>query len=125
MREQYVHAPEFSSADKAAARALSLGDERGLEKLEEPGARAIACSQAIGEIAAKLREAGGIGEEQIAVLDRARKIYEGQIPAGAAKSLQASASSDDDVSADPVDPDAASVKSGQTAIVCLRKLQDE
>lgn len=124
MREQYIHAPEFSSADKAAARALSLGDERSLEKLKEPGAQAAACSRAIGEIAAKLREAGGISAEQIAVLDRARQIYEDRIPPARENSAQPLAmnSSDPD---DQADPDAASVKSGQTAIVCLRNLQDE
>ncbi|HEY8605370.1 hypothetical protein [Tsuneonella suprasediminis] len=121
--DRYAKAPEFSEADKAVARALSLGDDRSLEKLKEPGARAIACSQAIGEIAAKLRDVGGIGEEQIVVLERARKIYADQIPADAAKSLQVSANGDGPD--DQADSDAASVKSGQTAIVCLRKLQDE
>lgn len=116
-------APEFSEADKRAARALSIGDEQGLAKMDNPNAQARACSQAIGLMADKLREANALTEEQFSALEKARAFYANKSPPSSTEKFQTgmSASGSPEATARPEENLA---QSGRTAIACIRRLQE-
>ncbi len=102
-------AREFSPAEKAAARALSIGSDPQLVDADKPRAFARTCADAIAGMADKLRRSDALTEPQLAALDRIREIYARR----ATPPLKGNATERDSPAAD-----------ARTAIACLREVQE-
>lgn len=116
-------ASEFSAADKAAARALSIGDERSLQNLDNSGERALACADAIEMLGVRLRETGGMTETQLSALDQARMFYARQVPPGLREASETRKDNEDTVAIEPQER-ADPAQQARIALACLRKLQN-
>lgn len=115
-------ARDFSEADKREARALSIGDEQGLEEMTDPNAQARACSHAIALMADKLREADALTEEQLSALEKARAFYASQSSPSAPADFQEDMRNSDTSEPAPGREETLA-QSGRTAIACIRRLQ--
>lgn len=115
---------EFSIEDRKAARALSIGDDLALDKVQDPGSQARMCSLAIEDITAKLRQTGGLTNAQLSALEGARRYYARQassprerVSDDAAFPSMPGGSGGEDANANPGND-------VRIAIACLRRLQE-
>lgn len=115
-----VDAGVFSAADKAAARALSVGDERGLAEFENNSERARACVDALASMQSKLGGSGNLNATQVRALAQARAYYANQV---GPEPTQPHDREIEEEEPEFVDEESISRNEGRTAIACLRRLQ--
>lgn len=115
-----VNARVFSAADKAAARALSVGDERGLAEFEDNSERAKACVDALASMQSKLGGSGNLNATQVRALAQARAYYANQV---GPEPTEPDDQQFEEEEPEFVDEQSISRNEGRTAIACLRRLQ--
>ncbi len=113
-------APSPTSAERRAARLLSLTNNSSLDNKKTPYDRDVACLAAIGFLEGRMAEMIAISQEQRRALAQARGLYRRKALAEADGKDARAVDADRDVLQRDAEDDPA--QSAKTAVACLRRL---
>jgi len=115
---------EFSTEDKDAAQALSIGRQTALTKTNSPYERALLCKIGIDVLAERLQDANGLGGQQREALRLARDLFETRLSAAAAGEGKSESQIEQDAARAMQDhPNESEL--ARVAIACLQRAQNE
>lgn len=121
--ESRTQAREFSQEDKAAARALSIGNASAIEEAASPYAQALLCRNAIEKLAAQFRQTEGLSDEQIQGIEQVQALYDRRVRLLSGPESKSSENLSHDLD-QPTADNSESKTNGRVAIACLRQLQE-
>lgn len=115
-------AREFGEQDKAAARALSIGNNEAMASADSPYAQALLCRHGIEVIADRLRQSGGFSDEQVQGIAQAQTYFDRRLRVLADSEGKSASDIRSDLAKTATDNPDIGVNA-RIAIACLQKLQ--
>lgn len=112
----------FPPEDRAAARALSIGNTAALDEASDPYALALLCSVATAELVGPLQASGALDAEQLAAMKRIVSLYEARTRALGMANGKSAEEIAREMTALRIDEDKRAER-GRNAMGCIRRLQ--